>query len=774
MAEKTQKTAKNAAKAPISTHPLFAVIVALWFAALLGLGSFVLPAQLLETVAAATGLSAIVPSAAPPLGLTARIAIAVAAAVTGALAGLLIARRVGAVQAATAAPRRSLHARKPIEDAPARRPLSIHDEVESEPLHVNDGGSEPQAAPATGNRTPGNQGVRRRALAVTDEDGPSELLNTVPLPGADFGAASALADHDQLEEAVEEDMLELGAYDEAEPDEPGEPFENLRFAIPDSETTPAVFGHESNADSGEVDPELETLKNYALPAATGNPAPFSAPDTGARDEAAADFDSELALTAAAFRAPADEPFTLGGTTSASQYGAAESVRFAIPEAAIEEQLMANAPPDQEPSGGPLRFAVPGDIGDSHAPEPSENRRTFAPAPFAPAEFSPESRPFGSDFTLPDDDADEDDFGDWAADAGLSGAKEEAPEVMGITFEESPAEEENNEGEHGVAACEAVGTTVAAEPAHGVPVVERPLSQLGMAELVERLAHAIQDRQAGSRPEARATTADAPAPEPVAASRELPSVESPAAVGLSFAQPAASDDAPSVKAPLQFDAPPAPTVPAALRPFSFDLIDEDDPLDDTAPFALPFAAPQLAAEPAPMSSAAAGHWQEDAADSYDDDDDDDDEDDESGLEEAGYSSLLSMQKPFAPPAEPVRIEEPEPEMDEIEPVVVFPGQEVRRSAGLAVPTATATPAPFARPAEPGVPLAETGKPKGAAFAKREPQPASFAPPAGQEPQRFDAPAGGSPVAKPASSGDPAEAERALRAALANLQRISGAA
>ena len=35
-------------KAPISTHPAFPAIVALWFAALLGLGSLVLPAVLLE------------------------------------------------------------------------------------------------------------------------------------------------------------------------------------------------------------------------------------------------------------------------------------------------------------------------------------------------------------------------------------------------------------------------------------------------------------------------------------------------------------------------------------------------------------------------------------------------------------------------------------------------------------------------------------------------------------------------------------------------------
>ena len=40
-------SASRPAKAPISTHPAFPAIVALWFAALLGLGSLVLPVALI-------------------------------------------------------------------------------------------------------------------------------------------------------------------------------------------------------------------------------------------------------------------------------------------------------------------------------------------------------------------------------------------------------------------------------------------------------------------------------------------------------------------------------------------------------------------------------------------------------------------------------------------------------------------------------------------------------------------------------------------------------
>ena len=44
------------AKAPVSSHPLFATLAALWFAALFGLACLVLPARLFETVVGLIGL----------------------------------------------------------------------------------------------------------------------------------------------------------------------------------------------------------------------------------------------------------------------------------------------------------------------------------------------------------------------------------------------------------------------------------------------------------------------------------------------------------------------------------------------------------------------------------------------------------------------------------------------------------------------------------------------------------------------------------------------
>jgi hypothetical protein len=73
-------------RAPLSAHPTFAALVAAWFAALLGLGTLIVPAGLLERVTAATGLAG-------------RGTVAAAAAVVGGLLGLLLARWIAKAQA---------------------------------------------------------------------------------------------------------------------------------------------------------------------------------------------------------------------------------------------------------------------------------------------------------------------------------------------------------------------------------------------------------------------------------------------------------------------------------------------------------------------------------------------------------------------------------------------------------------------------------------------------------------------------------------------------
>lgn len=147
-------------KPPISTHPAFPAIVALWFAALLGLGSLILPGVLLERLVVTSGIAAVVPDAHPPLGFTARGLVAGVGAVAGALLGLVVARRV---------------ARAHSEPAPrfarasgfGRRPIRVHEELGGESL-VNGRG-----LPVT----------RRRALAIAEDERPSDFLYTAPVPG---------------------------------------------------------------------------------------------------------------------------------------------------------------------------------------------------------------------------------------------------------------------------------------------------------------------------------------------------------------------------------------------------------------------------------------------------------------------------------------------------------------------------------------------------------------------------------------------------------------
>lgn len=130
---------KQTAKPPVSAHPAFPVIVALWFCALFGIGSMVLPAALLEKVVTSTGISAVVPSAAPPLGATARILIALAAAGIGVVAGLFIARKIAASQGSSTPPRsRSIaagteeKADSAVDPLSTKKPISAHEELGSD------------------------------------------------------------------------------------------------------------------------------------------------------------------------------------------------------------------------------------------------------------------------------------------------------------------------------------------------------------------------------------------------------------------------------------------------------------------------------------------------------------------------------------------------------------------------------------------------------------------------------------------------------------------
>ena len=80
------------ANTPFVRNRLFPVAIALWFAALLGLGSWLVPPSSWEGVVSLLGIDRAVPQARAPLGLNARLLISAVAAVIGLLTGLALGR----------------------------------------------------------------------------------------------------------------------------------------------------------------------------------------------------------------------------------------------------------------------------------------------------------------------------------------------------------------------------------------------------------------------------------------------------------------------------------------------------------------------------------------------------------------------------------------------------------------------------------------------------------------------------------------------------------
>ena len=90
MAQQNRKQARRSQ--PASTHPLFPALVTAWFAALLGLGSLAVKPSLIDAQILASRLDTLIPFAAPPLGMTGRLVLAVLFAAIGAIVGAGIAR----------------------------------------------------------------------------------------------------------------------------------------------------------------------------------------------------------------------------------------------------------------------------------------------------------------------------------------------------------------------------------------------------------------------------------------------------------------------------------------------------------------------------------------------------------------------------------------------------------------------------------------------------------------------------------------------------------
>lgn len=264
----------------------------------------------------------------------------------------------------------------------------------------------------------------------------------------------------------------------------------------------------------------------------------------------------------------------------------------------------------------------------------------------------------------------------------------------------------------------------AQPIASTPIEHAALDSLGLVQLIERLALAISRRTRRADPASAAPAVDTPSPAAAPEPREIPR----------FGSSALADPAPAASA--EYRAAPERVVqlrPAQFQPVTtpeFDASHGDDgegEEDDLGLDRFLRMSPQRTREPASHVDQALP----------------DDVAPEPEVAEERYPSLLDI-GPVAARREPLRIDDgiaDEPEEDAaIEPVVVFPGQQQARQ--FERPSIT----PLA-----GSPLAAPGR-------------------AAPSPPTAD-PADAEFAGQPGPALDADEADRALRAALATLQRMT---
>ena len=147
----------------ITHHPLFATVVPVWLAATFALSTLAVRGELLERIVLSTQLDLILPMATPPLGTTARLLLAVAFGLVGALLGwaavrMMAPRKVFSQTTWQQARREKTSESAPLRrrsadshpDFPARQPIQAHAELgahgfDNDPAHAP--APEPAAAP---------------------------------------------------------------------------------------------------------------------------------------------------------------------------------------------------------------------------------------------------------------------------------------------------------------------------------------------------------------------------------------------------------------------------------------------------------------------------------------------------------------------------------------------------------------------------------------------------------------------------------------------------
>lgn len=186
---------KPAEARPITMHPLFPAVIALWFGALFGLGSLAVRPALLESLIIQSRIDLILAAAAPPIGMTARILVALVLTAIGSAVGLTVARRLVQPKMEVHEHKRSTMFGHPVEEQPRNRTAYVEPSLRSA-LPVADE-VDANGAPEAGGLT-----QRRRALTMEKHEREITPCDQAPLPGGApqildislVGMASASAD----------------------------------------------------------------------------------------------------------------------------------------------------------------------------------------------------------------------------------------------------------------------------------------------------------------------------------------------------------------------------------------------------------------------------------------------------------------------------------------------------------------------------------------------------------------------------------------------------
>ena len=367
-----QRKANPVAQAPVTAHPLFPAIVALWFAALLGVGTMILPQALFDQIGVATGIGA--------LGFAFRLGLGMAAGLLGALIGMLLARKVATGR--TAAQPRPRAKEAAADRGETRKPISAMEELGSDGLddpieeRVESGRERSFGEPLAG---------RRRSLTVTDESGPSDYMMQVPLPGGE-GVLDLIGAEDFPDEFNAEDALELGHFDHEEhdtvpdysrPPEPARPGSPLFGADPFAEPDPVDVAPVAMSPAPSAGEGIFRAPQ-AAPAMTApfeQSAPFAAP-------------GRVAGTAPLFGVPAIAEQTPAAAAPFAPEPQAEppAAPSAAPFSAPAPAAMRSVPP----SFGAPAFSVP--VPSDEAPVDAGRFAVvpdaYSPAPIAPQMFAP--------------------------------------------------------------------------------------------------------------------------------------------------------------------------------------------------------------------------------------------------------------------------------------------------------------------------------------------------------------------------------------------------